>query len=122
LFMRVADGHLFQREGEVAEQTQIAAEPVNAANAEGQGQVIPPAPATLTLPQVASLGRQISQNFNEDELRDFCLELGIDYEDLRGSSKSSKARELADYCRRQGLVPQLWQNLYDRKGHVQWQV
>lgn len=118
LFMRVADGHLFVREGSTAGQqaeTTIAQPPA-------EPREIPPTPETLTLPQVASLGRQISTNFNEEELRGFCLELGVDYEDLRGGGKSSKARELADYCRRQGKVPLLWQKLYEFKGHGKWHV
>ncbi len=77
-------------------------------------------PTTLTLPQVAVLGRQISKNFNEEELREFCFEIDVDYEDLRGSSKSSKARELADYCRRLGKVPLLWNKLYEYREHVDW--
>lgn len=79
-------------------------------------------PTTLTLPQVASLGRQISANFNEEELREFCFEIDVDYEDLRGGSKSSKARELADYCRRMGTVPLLWEKLHEYRSHVQWQI
>ncbi len=127
LFMRVEDGHLFQREGGAVVQEDnepigngAAMEPVEE---DGQAaQNIPPAPATLTLPQVASLGRQISEYFDTDQLRDFCLDLGIDYENLRGSSKGSKARELADYCRRMGMVPQLWEHLHEQRPHVQWKL
>lgn len=77
-------------------------------------------PITLTLPQVAALGRQISKNFNNEELQAFCFEIDVDYEDLLGGSKSSKARELADYCRRQGTVPLLWGKLYEFRAHVDW--
>lgn len=38
-------------------------------------------PNTLTLPQVSALGRQISKNFNNEELQAFCFELDIDYVD-----------------------------------------
>lgn len=118
LFMRVADGHLFVREGNAPVQYAKPVEPSERVKPRD----IPPAPDTLTLPQVASLGRQISTHFNVAELREFCMEIGVDYEDLRGSGKSSKARELTDYCRRQGKVPLLWQKLYEFKGHVKWQV
>lgn len=85
-----------------------------------QGLDVSAMPTTLTLPQVASLGRQISENFNKEELQELCFEIDVDYEDLRGSGKSSKARELADYCRRLGKVPLLWEKLYAYRGHVDW--
>jgi hypothetical protein len=121
LFMRVADGHLFEREGEEAGQQEQPADN-NEPPEIVEPREIPPAPDTLTLPQVAALGRQISTHFNVDELRGFCLELDVDYEDLRGGGKASKARELADYCRRQGKVPLLWQKLHEFKGDVEWHV
>jgi hypothetical protein len=46
--------------------------------------------------------------------------LGLDYDDLRGSGKSSKARELADYARRHGKVGDLWQQLHEAREHVDW--
>ncbi|NHZ72016.1 MAG: CHAT domain-containing protein [Aquificales bacterium] len=123
LFMRVRNGRLFQRKGGATSTTSVATQPTSGGVTTPPEPIeIPPAPATLTLPQVASLGRQISQNFNEEELRGFCLEIGIDYEDLRGSSKSSKARELVDYCRRQGKVPLLWEQLHIQRPHIKWQV
>jgi hypothetical protein len=78
------------------------------------------APATLSLPQVAALGRLISANFSADELRDLAAFLGIDYDDLSGGSKAAKARSLADHCRRHGKVPDLWAELHQEREHVNW--
>ena len=40
----------------------------------------------------------LSDRFNESELRDLCFDLGISYENLPGSSKADRARELIVYC------------------------
>ena len=45
--------------------------------------------------------------FNDNELRNLCYDLGIDYENLGGDAKSGKARELVDYCRRYDRLPDL---------------
>jgi hypothetical protein len=51
----------------------------------------------------------IVEHFNDDELRDLCFELGIDYESLTGSGKSAKARELVSFCERHGRFADLEQ-------------
>ncbi len=106
LFMRVADGHLFARSGK----------PQN----NGSSIKTPPAPATLTLPQVASLGRLIKENFSDEELRAFSTSIGVDYDDLNGGTISLKAQELANHCRRHGKVSDLWQGLYTARQSVDW--
>jgi hypothetical protein len=45
--------------------------------------------------------------FSEEELRDLTLALGIEYENISGSTKSAKSRELATYLWRRGLLPKL---------------
>jgi hypothetical protein len=45
--------------------------------------------------------------FNNSELRDLCFRLDIDYENLPGEGKASKARELILYCERQGRTRDL---------------
>jgi len=49
----------------------------------------------------------IRQTFDDQELRDLCFELGIDYENLPGEGKASKARELVSYCERHGRLDEL---------------
>jgi len=44
---------------------------------------------------------EILQNlFTEDELRDLCFSLSVDFEALPAASKPGKARELLTYCQR----------------------
>ncbi len=47
------------------------------------------------------------QHFNEAELKDLCFKLGFTYEDLGGSGRSDKAREMVTYLYRHGRLPDL---------------
>lgn len=47
--------------------------------------------------------------FSEDDLRTLCFDLGIDYEQLPGSSKLGKARELILWCDRRGKLKRLYE-------------
>jgi hypothetical protein len=65
-------------------------------------------------PQVASrpnplqtLVDVITRHFSEEEIQALCFELEVDYEDLRGDSKSAKARELVAYLDRHNRLPDL---------------
>jgi hypothetical protein len=53
------------------------------------------------------LRRILADRFNEEELRDLCFEMHIDYESLVGQGKSGKARELVMHCERQGRIREL---------------
>ena len=48
----------------------------------------------------AQLRQLLSESFDDNELRDLCFDLRIDYESLPGDGKSAKARELVMYCDR----------------------
>ena len=56
----------------------------------------------MDLPQLRDI---LVAYFNDNELRNLCFDLGIDYEKLGGDAKSSKARELVAYCRRYDRLP-----------------
>jgi hypothetical protein len=45
--------------------------------------------------------------FNKNELRELCLYLEVNYEDLPGESLSRKALELVTYCQRHNRLPEL---------------
>lgn len=49
--------------------------------------------------------------FNETELRDLCFDLDIDYENLIGSSKQDRARELLSLVRRHEMEQRFLQTL-----------
>lgn len=59
-------------------------------------------------------------HFNETELRDICFALDIDYEDLPGTSKPDKTRELIAYAERRGELPQLLATCEGLRPHVSW--
>lgn len=45
--------------------------------------------------------------FNEQELRDLCFDLRVDYDSLLGSGRSDKVRELIAYCVRRKMIGDL---------------
>jgi internalin A len=51
--------------------------------------------------------RELLKSFSDNELRDVCFELCVDYEDLPGEGKSGKARELISYLDRCGRLAEL---------------
>lgn len=71
-----------------------------------------------------NLSARLRQHYNLSELEDMCFALGIDYQDLRGSNKVDKIRELIlhmerrsqladliDYLQRDGRMDDLFQHL-----------
>ena len=48
------------------------------------------------------LRQQISQHFDDEELRTLCVDVGADYDDLGGRGKSDKVRELVAWAERHG--------------------
>jgi nucleoside phosphorylase len=57
--------------------------------------------------QLSQLRQNIIGRFSDQELRDLCQDMGIDYESLPGEGKAGKARELVAYCERRGLILEL---------------
>jgi len=51
----------------------------------------------------------LCNHFDENELRDLCFRLDVDYESLQGTGKGNKARDLITYLERRSLIPQLIQ-------------
>lgn len=54
-----------------------------------------------------SLYLNLVEYFNLDELEGLCFQLGFDDESLQGHTKESKAKEIVQYCKRQGLIKKL---------------
>jgi len=55
----------------------------------------------------AQLRQSLIESFDDNELRDLCFDLRIDYESLPGEGKSAKARELVTYCERHKRLDEL---------------
>lgn len=68
------------------------------------------------------LSDQITEYFNAEELADLCFRLGISYDNLPGTTNSTKARELTDYCRRHGRMENLVEKCRELRPHVHWTV
>ena len=58
----------------------------------------------MDLPQLRDL---IVAHFNDNELRDLCFDLGVDYESLPGEGKAARARELVAYFQRRNRLAEL---------------
>ncbi len=67
----------------------------------------PPEAENLSRKKLARLRQILADYFSQDELRTLCFEIGVDYEDLPGDGKGSKARELVIYLERQERIPEL---------------
>jgi tetratricopeptide (TPR) repeat protein len=49
----------------------------------------------------------VDRYFDDNELRELCFDLGVDYESLPAAGKSARARELVTYCQRRNRLPEL---------------
>ncbi len=49
----------------------------------------------------------LNKHFSASELQTLCFALGIDYQDLEGSTRIDKARELVRYCERHNRIADL---------------
>jgi len=59
-------------------------------------------------------------HFNPDELKTLCFTLGVDYDDLDTSRKSSLTRELVEHCHRHGQLPQLEATIRQQRPNILW--
>lgn len=66
------------------------------------------------------LHRLLVQHFNEGELQTLCLELGEDYENLPGSGKANKARELVRWSERNGRLVELAEIMQRERPNSHW--
>lgn len=78
----------------------------------------PPAPTILKNEDEQLTLQIIVDNFNEQELRDLCFELRIDYDNLPFPGKASKARELIGYCIRHGRYEELFTKVREERPHL----
>jgi len=70
-------------------------------------------PVSLT-----KLRQILADKFDEDELRDLCFDLRVDYQDLAGAGKRGKARELVAYLDRRGRIHELVIKVYKQRPKV----
>jgi GAF domain-containing protein len=61
--------------------------------------------------QQMKLHRVLSRHFSYDELHNLCLDLGVPFENLPGTSRDAKARELVLYLQRRGRILELFKQI-----------
>ncbi len=70
---------------------------------------------------LVKLFQKIDRAFNDSELRDLCFQLKVNYEDLAGSGKREKARELVTLMDRHGRLPDLITLTSQLRPKIKWQ-
>jgi hypothetical protein len=72
------------------------------------------------LDQLAGLVGLIKEHFSLDEIDELAYGLGIEPEDLPGETRSKRARELVEFARRQGALPELVGACMVRRQQIIW--
>ncbi len=70
--------------------------------------------------ELADLDNQLVTYFNKSELRDLCLDLDINYENLPGETIQNKAGAIISFCNRRGRLPQLLDYCRQLHPYVSW--
>lgn len=82
----------------------------------------PPSPPAVTPPNHPHNHRTLRQtlvnHFNLEELQLLCFDLGVDYDQLPGSTKGAKARDLILYWEQRGDLAQLVQAIRQERGAI----
>lgn len=73
--------------------------------AEGNPQPLPPDQRQ----KLQRVRHFLTAHFNEEELRNLAFDLGVDYEDLAGTGKSAKVRELLLHLQKQNRLEEVIQ-------------
>jgi hypothetical protein len=131
LFMRDKEGILFQRPADTETSPPIvpkravapptkAPEPADP-NLLQQIFTIYIAPSNKLYPACHERLRQIlTDYFSDDDLRDLCASLDLEYSILRGQGKLAKIRELIPYFERHGRARELLEAILHARPHVSW--
>lgn len=64
---------------------------------------------------LVGLQEELEERFNLAELQQLCFELGVEYDDLAGTSKQAKTRELVQYMKRRNRLSKL-EDAISRRG------
>lgn len=71
---------------------------------------------------LSTLRQLVLQYFNTSELQDICFQLDVDFEELEGSGKSNKARELITHMRRRNRLPDLVEVGKQLRPQLEWPI
>ena len=67
-----------------------------------------------------SLLTLIKDSFDDEELREVCFEIDVNYEDLPAVGRAGKARELILVCEKDGRLPVLLAHLANKRPRTNW--
>lgn len=68
------------------------------------------------------LWQVLDEHFTFDELHNLCFALGIDFENIPGDGKKSKARGIVIYCRNRATMEQLVSMVRQERPNLGWGV
>jgi len=78
-------------------------------------------PDDRTPTYIAKLRQNLESYFNDEDLRNLCADLGVEYEDLPAEGKAGKARELINYMKRRKCLPDLVKMCRTHRPKVVWE-
>ena len=93
---------LIQEQIEVLRDLRARLETAGPADQLSGGEQVAPEPASEL--DRSTLRRILVGRFSADELNTLCFDLGMDHEDLVGTGKAARARELIAHCERRDLL------------------
>lgn len=70
--------------------------------------------------KLTQLRKLLIQHFSLDELRVLCFDLGLEYDDLPGDTKTTKMHGLIEYLQRRDELNRLLEEAVDHRPHVAW--
>ncbi|MCB9006407.1 MAG: SUMF1/EgtB/PvdO family nonheme iron enzyme [Ardenticatenaceae bacterium] len=70
--------------------------------------------------KLTQLRKLLIQHFSLDELRVLCFDLGLEYEELPGDTRTTKMHGLIEYLQRRGELPRLLNEAVDHRPNVAW--
>ncbi|WP_420641446.1 hypothetical protein [Candidatus Leptofilum sp.] len=73
-----------------------------------------------TVSGLGLLQQNIVASFNLDEIRTICLDISINYDELRGDTLSARAVSLVAYCQRRQLLTTLITRCAELRTHLNW--
>ena len=73
-----------------------------------------------SLDKVAELRQKLTDQFEEDELRNICTSLGVNYKRLAGAEQGGIARELVLYLARRERIAELIEACSQRHPNLSW--
>jgi energy-coupling factor transporter ATP-binding protein EcfA2 len=71
----------------------------------------------MSLPNLRDL---LDAHFSNDDLRQLCFDLGVEYENLAGSTRIGKAQSLIEYCLRHNRLSDLGRRCRELRPTISW--